>query len=77
MSSSDSKYNRSEKGKARYARYRAAHREKIRESQREQKRERWWANDNHYRLARCQYMTLYHARRQLENARGRAESLYG
>jgi len=31
MSTSDSKYNRSEKGKARYARYRAANREKINE----------------------------------------------
>lgn len=29
MSSSDSKCNRSEKGKARYARYRDAHREEI------------------------------------------------
>ena len=77
MSSSDSKYNRSEKGKARYARYRDANREKIRESQREQQRERYWNASPAERLARTQYQTLYHARRQVENTRERADSLYG
>ncbi len=76
MSSSDSKYNRSEKGKARYARYRDAHRATIRESQREQKRERW-ATDPAHRFARCQYQTLYHARRQVEITSERAQQLYG